>query len=302
MDTDALRLFVLAADKLNISAAGRALGLAPAVSSAKLAKLEQLVGADLLHRSTRKVSLSLEGAGFLPYAREIIAQEEAGLAVLGKGKAEANGKVRFTAPSTFAQLYIAPLLPKFLDEYPGITLDLRLSDTTFDLIEGSFDLALRNMKLEPSSLIGRRLADDTRVLCASQDYVDSNGSPRHPDELSGHRLIAFKDTTARPLKGPKGETGAFDVLRAARHLIMDDGLSQKLATMNGAGISINSIWSVHEELANGRLVRILPGWTQVEPTALWFVYPKSNVLSAKVRALMDFLLREIKGGTAWKTS
>ncbi|MEM6480420.1 MAG: LysR family transcriptional regulator [Pseudomonadota bacterium] len=300
MNTDALRLFVLAAEKLNISAAGRALGLAPAVSSAKLAKLERIVGADLLHRSTRKVSLSLEGAGFLPYAREIIAQEDAGLAVLGKGKPEVGGTVRFTAPSTFAQLYLAPLLPKFLDAYPGITLDLRLSDASFDLIEGSFDLALRNMKLEPSSLIGRKLAEDTRVLCASQDYVDRYGAPCHPDELSGHRLIAFKSTIARPLTGPRHETSMFDPLQAARYLIIDDGLSQKLATMKGAGISINSVWSVHEELADGRLVRILPGWSQVDQTALWLVYPKANVLSAKVRVLMDFLLREIDGGAAWK--
>ncbi|MEM6375755.1 MAG: LysR family transcriptional regulator [Pseudomonadota bacterium] len=302
MDTDALRLFVLAAEKLNISAAGRALGFAPAVSSAKLAKLEQSVGADLLHRSTRKVSLSLEGAGFLPYAREIIAQEDAGLAVLGKGKPEIGGTVRFTAPSTFAQLYLAPLLPKFLDAYPAITLDLRLSDASFDLIEGSFDLALRNMKLEPSSLIGRKLAEDTRVLCASQDYVERYGSPRDPDELSRHRLIAFKDMTARPLTGPNNETRAYDVSEAARYLIMDDGLSQKLATMNGAGISINSIWSVHEELADGRLVRILPDWSLVNQTALWLVYPKANVLSAKVRVLMDFLLREINGGAAWKST
>ncbi|MEM7076748.1 MAG: LysR family transcriptional regulator [Pseudomonadota bacterium] len=299
MDTDALRLFVLAAEKLNISAAGRVLGLAPAVSSAKLAKLEQTVGADLLHRSTRKVSLSLEGVGFLPYAREIIAQEDAGLAVLGKGKADPTGTVRFTAPSTFAQLYIAPLLPGFLDEFPGVTLDLRLSDTSFDLIEGSFDLALRNMKLEPSSLIGRKLAGDTRVLCASQEYVDRHGSPRHPDDLSGHRLIAFKNTVAQPLSGPGDAAGVFDPANAARYLIIDDGLSQKIATINGAGISINSVWSVHEELADGRLVRVLPGWSQVGQTALWLVYPKANVLSAKVRVLMDFLLREIDGGAAW---
>ena len=92
----------------------------------------------------------------------------------------------------------------------------------------------------------------------------------------------------------------FDPLQAARYLIIDDGLSQKLATMKGAGISINSVWSVHEELADGRLVRILPGWSQVDQTALWLVYPKANVLSAKVRGLMDFLLREIDGGAAWK--
>lgn len=187
MDTDALRLFVLAAEKLNISAAGRELGLAPAVSSARLAKLEHSLGADLLHRSTRKVALSLEGAEFLPYAREILAQEDAAFAALGKGEAQATGTLRFTAPSTFAQLYIAPILPDFLDLHPGITLDLRLSDSPFDLIEGSFDLALRNMVLEDSSLKGRKLADDTRILCASADYLARHGTPGHPDDLAAHR-------------------------------------------------------------------------------------------------------------------
>ena len=144
MDIQSLRLFVLASETLNISAAGRTLGMAPAVASGRLAKLENLLGAELLHRSTRKVSVSLEGQDFLPYARELIAQEEAALAAMGKSKAKIGGTLRFAAPSTFAQLYIAPLLPTFMDQYPDLTLDLHLSDAQFDLIEGSYDLALRN--------------------------------------------------------------------------------------------------------------------------------------------------------------
>ncbi|MEC8042118.1 MAG: LysR family transcriptional regulator, partial [Pseudomonadota bacterium] len=117
MDTEALRLFVRAADKRNISAAGRDLGLAPAVASARLAKLEKSIGADLLHRSTRKVALSQEGEAFLPYARDIIAREDAARAALGQGQAEVTGTLRFTAPSTFAQLYILPILPQFLADH-----------------------------------------------------------------------------------------------------------------------------------------------------------------------------------------
>ncbi len=104
MDTDCIRLFVLAAEKLNISAAGRELGIAPAVASARLAKLENTLGADLLHRSTRKVSLSLEGSEFLPYAKEILAQESDARAALGLGTPIVTGTLRFAAPSTFAQL------------------------------------------------------------------------------------------------------------------------------------------------------------------------------------------------------
>lgn len=301
MDTESVRLFVLAAEKLNISAAGRSLGMAPAVASAKLAKLEHSLGADLLHRSTRKVSLSVEGEAFLPHAREIISQEDTALAALGQGSANVSGLLRFTASSTFAQLYIAPILPEFLALYPDVHLDLRLSETQFDLIEGSFDLALRNSALEDTSLKGRKLADDTRILCASPGYLSANGAPSHPDDLKRHQLMSFRGQTAKPLIGP--ESGyVFDTRSASARLSIDDGLSLKLTTMAGAGVAIHSIWSVHRELASGSLVRILPDYVVGDQSVLWLVYPKSNVLSAKVRVFIDFLIDRIGKSPVWEKS
>lgn len=296
MDTESVRLFVLCAEKLNISAAGRELGMAPAVASMRLAKLEKRLGADLLRRSTRKVSLSLEGADFLPFAKEMLAQEDAALTALGRVTPTVSGTLRFAAPSTFAQNYIAPILPKFLKNYPDITLDLRLSDTQFDLIEGSFDLALRNLEMSDSSLKGRKLADDTRVLCASPAYLADHPTLEEPTDLARHRLIAFKDFSTRGLVNHAGEQARFDPKAATSRLLCDDGQSQKIATIAGAGISINSMWSVHRELASGILVRVLPDYRLDEQTALWLVYPKSNVLTAKVRVFIDFLRSEI-GGT-----
>ena len=299
MDTEGVRLFVLASEKLNISAAGRELGMAPAVASAKLAKLEKALGADLLRRSTRKVALSLEGAEFLPYAREILAQENAAHAALGRGNVTATGTLRFTAPSTFAQLYIAPILPEFLALHPGISLDLRLTDMEFDLIQGSFDLALRNSALPDSSLKGRKLADDMRILCASPDYLNQHGTPTHPDELATHQLIAFKEQSPIQLVGRDGNAGQFNPRLAGCRLIVDDGLSQKIATIAGAGISMNALWSVHRELADGSLVRVLPDYKVDDQTALWLLYPKSNVLTAKVRIFIDFLLEKIGNAPVW---
>lgn len=299
MDTESVRLFVLAAEKLNISAAGRELGMAPAVASARLAKLERALGADLLRRSTRKVALSLEGAEFLPYAREILAQESAAHAALGRGNVTATGTLRFTAPSTFAQLYIAPILPEFLALHPGINLDLRLTDMEFDLIQGSFDLALRNSALADSSLKGRKLADDTRILCASPGYLARHGTPERPEALATHQLIAFKEQSPIRLVGRGGESGHFNPRMAGCRLVVDDGLSQKIATIAGAGISMNSLWSVHRELAEGSLVRVLPDYEVDDQTALWLVYPKSNVLTAKVRRFIDYLLERVGDAPAW---
>lgn len=273
--------------------------MAPAVASGRLARLEKELGADLLHRTTRRVALSLEGAEFLPFAKEMLAQQDAALAALGQSEAIARGTLRFTAPSTFAQLYIASLLPEFLEQQPGITLDLRLSDAQFNLIEGSFDLALRNSPLEDSSMKGRKLADDRRILCASPDYLERAGTPQTAKELDGHELISFKEVASRDLVAGDGTVGIFDPRKSGCRLVMDDGLSQKLATMAGAGISINSLWSVHAELANGSLVRVLPNFLVADDSVLWLIYPNSNVLTTKVRVFIDFLLERIGRSPPW---
>ncbi|MEO1018919.1 MAG: LysR family transcriptional regulator [Pseudomonadota bacterium] len=301
MDTDGVRLFVMAAELLNISAAGRQLGLAPAVASARLSKLENQVGADLLHRSTRKVSLSLEGAEFLPYAKEILAQEDEALAALGHGSSEVTGTLRFAASSTFAQLYVAPFLPEFLERYPGVNLELRLSDTQMNLIEGGYDLALRNYAIEDTSLIGRKLADDKRILCASPDYLMRKGNPQGPNDLAGHQLLVFMDAAPRKLTA-KGDQRSctFPPPGTANRIICDDGASSRIATQAGIGISMTSVWSVHQQLEDGSLVRVLPDYEVDDQSAIWLVYPKSNVLTAKVRVFIDFLLEKIGDPLIWE--
>ena len=302
MNTDAVRLFVLAAEKLNISAAGRELGMAPAVASSKLSKLEISLGADLLHRSTRRVSLSTEGAEFLPFAKEILAQEAAARAALGLEQGIVSGTLRFAASSTFAQLYIIPLMPEFLTRYPKIELDLRLSDTRFDLIEGSFDLALRNQSLANSSLKARKLADDMRVLCASPEYLQRHGTPNSLAELNQHQLIGFQGRFPDQYLDQDGERSVFEIAEHAMRMSVDDGLSQKLATLAGTGISNNSLWSVASELQDGRLVRILPELEVEHASSLWLVYPKANVLTAKVRVFIDFLVEQIGSNPIWEQS
>ncbi|MEM9172140.1 MAG: LysR family transcriptional regulator [Pseudomonadota bacterium] len=301
MHTDAIRLFVLAAELLNISAAGRQLGLAPAVASARLAKLEKHLGADLLHRSTRKVSLSLEGAEFLPFAREILAQEDAALAALGHGSEQVRGTVRFAASSTFAQLFIAPLLPEFLVRFPGIDLQLRLTDSPMDLIDGGYDLALRNTAIEDSSLRARKLADDQRILCAAPAYLRQHGIPKSPGDLHAHQIINFRGRSARRLVGRTDQPDClFPPREAKSRITCDDGTSIRIATVAGVGISMNSVWSVHRELAAGTLQRVLPDYEVEDDSAIWLVYPKSNVLTAKVRVLIDYLIEAIGDPPIWQ--
>jgi len=301
MDTEGIRLFVMAADMLNISAAGRQLGLAPAVASARLSKLETQLGADLLHRSTRKVSLSLEGKEFLPYAREMLAQEDAALTALGHGNSQITGRLRFAASSTFAQQFIAPILPEFLERYPGVNLELKLSDTQMNLIEGGFDLALRVYAIEDSSLRARKLGDDKRILCASPDYLARHGAPKGPDDLIDHQILTFMDGPARKLTANGGHRDCTYPPPGAKNRVMcDDGTSMKVATLAGVGISMNSYWNIYKEIQEGSLMRVLPDYEVNDNSAIWLVYPKSNVLTAKVRVFIDFLLEKIGKPPIWE--
>ncbi|MEM7123065.1 MAG: LysR family transcriptional regulator [Pseudomonadota bacterium] len=303
MDTEGLRLFVIAAETLNISAAGRQLGLSPAVAGARLSKLETQIGADLLHRSTRRVSLSREGAEFLPFAKEVLAQVDAGLAVLGHGSAEVQGTLRFAASSTFVQMYIAPILPEFITRYPRVNLELKLSDTQMNLIEGGFDLALRNYAIEDSSLKARKLASDRRILCASPDYLARYGTPTVPEDLTNHQILAFMDSRPRKLEASTDKPACtFPPPDAENRIVCDDGASMRIATCAGAGISMNSLWSVHPQISDGSLVRVLPDYEVRDQSAIWLVYPKSNVLTSKVRVFIDFLLEKIGTTPVWERS
>lgn len=302
MDTNGIKLFVLAAETLNISAAGQQLGLTPSVASAWLAKLEMQVGADLFHRTTRKVSLSIAGVEFLPYAKEILAQQDAALAVLGQGTPNVSGTLRFAASSTFAQRFIMPILPDFLDRYPDINLELMLSDSQVKLIEGGYDLALRNLAAEDSSLIGRRLATDTRVLCASAGYLANNGVPTTPEDLAHHQLLVFNNAKPRKLIAANGKRScSFPPEKVKPRVICDDGASMRIAAKAGAGICMSSLWSIHSELKAGSLIRVLPEYHIDDNSAVWLVYPKSNVLTAKVRVLIDFLVEKIGNPPVWET-
>jgi DNA-binding transcriptional LysR family regulator len=150
-----------------------------------------------------------------------------------------------------------------------------------------------------TSLKGRKLAGDARVLCASPGYLAEHGTPTEPDDLHEHRLIAFRTMAERPLVGPDGARGIFDPQRSDCRIVVDDGLSQKIATLAGAGISANSLWLVHHELSDGSLVRVLPKHVIDDASVLWLVYPKSNILTAKVRVFIDFLLERIGRNPVW---
>ena len=150
-----------------------------------------------------------------------------------------------------------------------------------------------------SSLKGRKLADDPRILCASPAYLDKLGMPQTPTHLSGHELIAWGDLEPRELVNLQGETALLEPASMTCRTILDDGDAQREATLAGAGLSMNSLWNVAGEIAKGRLIRVLPEWKMNDRSVLWLIYPRTNVLTPQTRVFMDFLIAKLGNRSKW---
>ena len=177
MDILSLRLFLRNAELGGVSAAARDLSLSPASASARLVKLEETLGFRLFNRTTRAVSLTTDGETFFPYAQQIIETLETGFNAVRGESSQAQGLLRVAMPGSFGRMYIIPALAAFQARYPLVSLDLRLSDEVLDVVEGAYDLIIRNARLADSSLIVRKLADDRRILVASPTYLTQHGVP-----------------------------------------------------------------------------------------------------------------------------
>lgn len=284
MNIEHLKLFVRLASTNNISLAGQELGLSPAVASAHIGKLEKALNVRLVHRTTRKVSLTEEGLAFLPHAEEVLESVEAAQAAVGAGNQMPKGVLRVSAPASFGRMHLIPAMQAFMDAHPGLKVDYRLSDSIIDLVEGGFDIAIRNAALKDSTLVARKLAFDQRIVCASPDYIKKHGQPTHPNELLNHNFVNLSGFDNWTFETPEGHV----TIKPKGEFKADNGEAVRDACAHGLGITVSSTWCCHEHLKRGELVPILEEYPLVSDSAIWAVYPSSRLLAPKVRAFIDF--------------
>ncbi|MCV2403545.1 LysR family transcriptional regulator [Marinomonas sp. C2222] len=284
MNIEHLRLFVRIARTQNISQAGQELDISAAVASNYINKLERELGVRLVHRTTRKVSLTEDGADFLPHAEDVLSSVEAARASVGAGNASPTGKLRITVPSSFGRMHLMPAMKGFMEAYPKLEVDCRFSDSIVDLVEGGFDVAIRNAQLKSSSLIARKLATDTRVVCASPDYIRLHGQPKTPKDLRDHQCISLAGFEHWQFDTPEGK----QTIKVHGNFRADHGEAVKDACVQGLGLTICSTWIAYEELRKGSLVKVLTDFPLVSETDIWAVYPSSRQLAPKVRAFIDY--------------
>lgn len=293
MDILSLRLFLRIAELGTVSAAARDLSLSPASASARLIKLEETIGFRLFNRTTRAISLTTDGAEFLPYAQQVLETLETGLAAVSGQGAEAQGLLRMTMPGSFGRLHIIPALAEFQARHPLVTLDLRLSDEVLDVVEGAYDLIIRNAPLEDSTLVARKLASDQRLLVASPKYIERHGFPSTPDGLTEHRCIVLTGYNKWKFKSEQ-------VITAPRSIVVNDGEAMRALIESGMGIGIQSHWIASEHLKDGRLVQVLPDRPLETDSAIWALYPSNRIVAPKVRAMIDFLLEQFQPVPPWE--
>ncbi|MEJ0038668.1 MAG: LysR family transcriptional regulator [Gammaproteobacteria bacterium] len=296
---DDIALFLRALDLGSISAAARGLDISVAVASKRLQKLEQQLGVRLLHRTTRQLRATPEGAALAAQGRVLVEDLDALTSGLRQAGTQVAGTLRVSTSSSFGRQYISPLLPQFLALHPSVRISINFSDEILDLVGSGFDLAIRIGALNDSRLIARQLAGNQRVLCASPEYVRRHGSPKTPADLQHHQCLLLVGSQGRQdlwrLMDSKGREAA---VRVTGRLESNVGESLRDAAVAGLGIALHSTWHICDDLARGRLQLVLPRYS-IADTGIHAVMPQRRLVPPRVRAFIEFLAVHL-GKEPWK--
>ena len=292
-----MAIFARVAEAKSFSEAARRLGLSKSMVSKEVTKLERSLGARLLNRTTRNLSLTEVGAAFYEHSARVVQEAEEAELVVGRLHGEPRGVLKLTTPVAFGTLHIAPALPEFLAQYPDVSIDLTISDRVFDLAEEGYDLSIRIARELPPNVVARPLATINRVVCATPDYFARRGIPQAPKDLVEHNCLVY--THANPDFVWRFRADNADIVVPVKGnltLNVDEALWQ--AVLGGLGISLLPTFIVGNDLQAGRLQAILAQYVPSERT-LSAIYLPNRHLSAKVRVFIDFLLARFAAPPYW---
>jgi DNA-binding transcriptional LysR family regulator len=282
-----IQSFVDVASRGSLSAAARLEGVTPAVIGRRLDALEQRLGVRLLMRTTRRLSLTFEGAAFLEDCQRILNDLANAEASVSLGGVKASGHIKVSAPAGFGRRHVAPVVRQFLADHPEVTCTLDLSDRVVDLVNEGVDCAVRIGEMSDSSLVPIRLAEMHRVIVASPDYLARRGTPRQPEDLLQHECLSLTQQRGWLLRDP-AEPAKNLSLKMPGRFECNDGAVLHDWTLAGMGLAWRSMWEVGEDLAAGRLVSVLDAYA-TPPMGIHAVFPQRRHLPLRVRLLIDAL-------------
>jgi len=299
MKLDGISTFVAVAEAGSISEAARRLRLSKSVVSERLAELERSAGTNLLHRTTRKLSLTEDGSAFFERAVRIVREVEDAAADLAERRGTLSGPLRISAPVTFGRLHLGPALYPFLARHPQIELTLDLDDRRVDAAADGFDAVVRHGPVADSRLMAWRLAPSRRVLVASADYLSRAGVPTSIAELEGHRGIFYTNRGVADWRfaSPAGVV----MVRARVGLRVNNGDMMRDAAIAGLGIALLPTFITAAAVARGEL-RVIDTDAPAEPEFIFMARPAGRPASAKLRAVADHLRATFGDPPIWDRS
>ena len=290
--------FVRAVETGGFSAAARDLGLTPSALSKLVGRLEDRLGVRLLHRTTRRLQLTAEGETFFNRARPILTALDEAEAEVAAAGAQPRGLLRLNCGSAFGRHQLTPAIPRFLERYPEIELDLTIDDLAPVPTDERYDLTIRIGALDESSAVARRICNLERVICAAPAYLERHGTPRTPDDLQRHNCLWITSLPALR-RWPFDTDDGIRVVHISGNVAANNAETVLQLAVAGVGITRLTDVIVGDALRRGALVPILTEWHHVEPVPLYATYPSGRHLAPKVRAMMDFLVEQF-GHTPWR--
>lgn len=288
-----MRVFAKVVEQGSFARAGQALNMSNAVVTRHVADLETHLGTRLLNRTTRRLSLTETGNAYLERVQQILLEIEDAEAIASSQSQKPTGTLRIYSRLGFGELQLAQLLPLYARTHPDVKLDVTLSDRTVDLVEDGFDIGffIDEFQKFDANMIARQLAVSQVLLCASRAYVKQHGAPQTVEDIARHACLNFSFEQLRnhwPMKGPDGTVTHIPINST---VISNNGEFLRQFALAGMGIVLRSSFALGDDLAAGRLLRLLPKLHLGQVTTM-MVYPSRRLLSAKVRTFVDFMMEQ----------
>ena len=284
-----MKVYCSVVENDSLADAARKMNVSPSVVSKHLSALEDRLGVRLLNRTTRRLSITEEGAAYYERCKQIITDVAEAEIEVSSAHTAPRGLLKITAPVTFAHRHLTPHLPKFLDMFPEVEVQVQVNDRVVDLVDEGIDLAIRISQLKDSSLIARRLAPNRRYIAATPEYLERNGTPKSVDDLKDHRLITW------PPGNPLNDwhfliDGVDRIIKVKGAIAVNEGDAILTTLLAGGGLGMTQEFLAGPFVKEKKLVPLLEEIVR-EDNPIYAVYPSSRHLSPKVRAFVDFLVK-----------
>ena len=288
-----LGFFSTLASAGSLSAAARELGISTPAVSKHLALMEARVGVSLVTRTTRRMGLTPEGEVYLAHARRILGEIDGMQALIGASKAIPQGLLRVNATLGFGRSQVAPRISRFVQQYPGVEVQLQLSVNPPPLTDDAFDVCIRFGAPPDARVIARHIAPNRRLLCAAPAYLAQHGSPKVPNDLMRHNCIGIRQGEEAyglwRLSSGRGRSARTEAVKTRGNLATNDGEIAVNWALDGHGILMRAEWDIARYLHDGRLVQVLPQYSTPDAD-IYAIYPQRHQLAARVRAFVDFMV------------